>query len=166
MQIGHLDRMRNDGDGAAILFQSGHREADAFDRDRAFEDCVLLDVVRKFDVQPPVLRFIDALEADQLADAIHMSLNDVATKSPIGLHRQLKIYQRTFVNARERSAHPGLRREISAERTRFDVECGQTYSTYGYAVAGVKLPGRAIRGYRDAPILSPLLDARNASNFL
>src|SRR5437868_11021673 len=67
MQIGHLDRMRNDGDGAAILFQSGHREADAFDRDRAFEDGVLLDVVRKFDVQPPVLRFIDALEADQLA---------------------------------------------------------------------------------------------------
>src|SRR5271166_2373918 len=82
MQIRHFYCVRNDGDGAAILLQLCDGEADAFDRNRTLVDGIFFDVIGQFNVQPPVFRFGDALEREQLADSVHVSLDYVSAKRP------------------------------------------------------------------------------------
>src|SRR5208282_4494063 len=89
-EIGQLDRMGNDRDGAAVAFEFCDREADAFNADRSLVHGVLLDLGWNFNMQPPVLgilpfRVDNALELDQLSHAIHVSLNDVAVEAPVRL---------------------------------------------------------------------------------
>jgi len=57
-------------------------------------------------VQPPVfgvpaVRVEDALELDQLADAIDVPLHNVAAEPSVGFHGELEVHQRAFVHARE-----------------------------------------------------------------
>ena len=65
MQVRHFDRVRNDGDRAAILLELGNGQADAFDGNRAFVDGVLLDLIGQFNVEPPVLRIGDAVKRNR-----------------------------------------------------------------------------------------------------
>ena len=141
MQVRHLDRVRDDGDRAAILFQLCNSQADAFNRNRTFVDGVFLDLCGKFDMQPPVLGVGDALELDEFADTIDVALNDVAPETAVGLHGQFEIHQRALVNARERSAHPGLGGKIGAEGSWPDVERGQADAANRDAVAGLNSLG-------------------------
>ena len=119
----------------------------------------------QFDVQPPVFGVGDALESDQLADAIDVALHDVAAEAAVGFHGKFKIHQRAFVNAREGSAHPGLGREIGAERSRLDVERGEADSADRYAVAGFEFFRSMLGGDGDAAVFAALLDADDASDF-
>src|SRR5579885_1732533 len=98
MKVGHLDRVRDDGYGAAILLKLRDREADSLNADRSFVDRVLLDFFWQVDVQPPVFGIGNAVEGTELADAIDMALNDVTAKTAIGFHRKFKIYERALVN--------------------------------------------------------------------
>src|SRR5580704_8595653 len=98
MQIRRLDGMWNDGDGAAIVFQLGHRQADAFNRDRAFVDSVFLNFSGQFDFQPPVSGVSDAIESDQLSYAVDVALHDVSAETSVGLHWKFEIDQRAVAN--------------------------------------------------------------------
>src|SRR6266567_3624033 len=164
MQIRHLDRVRNDRDGAPIPVQFRHRQTDSLDRDRALVHRIFLDVLGQFNVQPPILRFGDALELDQFADPIHVSLHDVSAESAVGLHRQFKIDQRPFVNPGERSPHPSFRCKIGAERSRLDVESGQADTAHRHTAPSLQFLWSALCGHRNTPVFPALLNASDPSN--
>ena len=124
---------------------------------RSFVDGVLLDVFGQCDMQPPILRVGDALEFDQLADAIDVALHDVASEAAVGLHGQFEIHQRAFVNARERSADPGFGGEIGAERSGLDVKRGEADSADGDAVVRSEFFRSMFGGDGDAPVFAALL---------
>ncbi len=94
-----------------------------------------------------------------------MALHDVSAKAAVGLHGQLKIDERAFVNAGERSTLPGLGGKIGAERSGLDVERGEADTAYGDAIAGLEFFGRVLGRHGDAPILAALLDTSDPSNF-
>ena len=66
-------------------------------------------------MQPPVIGVFNALQADQLADGVHVSLDDVTAETAIGLHGKFKVDQSTFTKARERGANPGFGGKIGTE---------------------------------------------------
>ena len=74
-------------------------------------------------------------KADQLADAVHVSLDDVTAEAAIGLHGKFQVDQSTFMNARERSANPGFRGKIGTEGIGLDIERGEADSADCDAVA-------------------------------
>src|ERR1039458_4508602 len=97
--------MGNDGNSAAVAFELRHRQADALNAYRSLVDGVLLDFGGDFNMQTPVLgipalRVQDALEFDQFAHAIDVSLDDVAAEAAVGLHRQLQVHHCALVHAR------------------------------------------------------------------
>src|SRR6202020_3473647 len=106
-----------------------------------------------------------AVKGDQLADAVDVALHDVSAETAVGFHGQFEIDERAFVDAGERSANPGFRREIGTERSGLDVERGEAHSADGNAVAGSEFFGCVLGGDGDATILAALLDAGDASDF-
>src|ERR1035441_2836437 len=105
-EIGEFDGVGNNGNGAAVAFELRDRQADSFNANRSLVDGVLLDLGGDFNMQPPVLgipalRVQDALEFDQLAHAIDVSLDDVAAEAAVGLHGQLQVHHCALVHARE-----------------------------------------------------------------
>jgi hypothetical protein len=117
-------------------------------------------------VQPPVIGVLNSLEADQFADAVHVSLDDVTSEPAIGLHGKFEVDQSTFLNARERGARPGFGCKIGTEGTRLDIEGGEADSAYRDAVTSAQFCRRMFRGDGDATVLAALLDAGNAADFL
>src|SRR3954462_11530662 len=108
MQVCRLEGMRDDGDGQLILLNRRDREADALDGDRAFEHHVTDELGRERDAQPVVFAAADFLERRQSANAIDVSLNDVAAQARPGFHRQLEVDERLGREARERRARDGF----------------------------------------------------------
>src|SRR5208337_2742036 len=163
--------MRNDCDGATSTFQLGDCKADAFDRDGSFEHRVLLNLRREFNMQPPVfgiptIRVDDAFELDQLAYAIDVSLHNVAIEAAIGLHGQFQVHQRTLVNSRKRSPHPGFGRKVGAERGWLDVQRCKADAADRHAAAGFQL-FRSIRSFDgDAPVFPARFNFYNFTHFL
>src|SRR5579862_9744389 len=116
-------------------------------------------------MQPPILGVRNTLKRNQFAHTIHVPLNDVSTEAPIGFHRQFQIHQRAFVNARERRSSPGFGRQIGAERSRLDIKRRQANPAYRNAMSRAQFPRSVFSGNRNAPVLSALLDASDASHF-
>src|SRR5580692_8962323 len=128
MQVGGFNRVRDDGDGANIFVQPGYCEADAFDGYRALVNRVFGDFAGQVDLQQPVARIGDAVEGEEFSDAVDVALDDVSAEASVGFHGEFKVHECAFVKAGKRSAGPGFRGEVGAERSCFDVECGEADS--------------------------------------
>ena len=87
-------------------------------------------------------------------------------RRPCAAQGKLEIDLGTGMNARERGAHPGLRRQIGGKRGGGDVERGEAYAADGATVSGAQLLGYVLRLDHDAAVLSVLIDAGDASDFL
>src|SRR5207245_9359416 len=107
--------MRNAGDRAAIAFQLVDGQADPLDADGAFGNSVAFNFRRNLDPQPPVFRIRNALQSNQFAHPIDVSLHDVTAKSAIGFHGELKIRQWAFFYSGERRHGPFSTSKISRE---------------------------------------------------
>src|SRR5213594_3186502 len=158
--------MRNDCDRAAIAFQLGDGQADPLDADGAFGNSVAFNFRRNLDPQPPVFGISNALQSNQFAHAIDVSLHDVAAKSALSFHGELKIHQRALFYSGERSPGPRFRSKIGRKRFDFYIESRETHTTDGDAVSRVQLPRRMLCINSDVAVLASLLDARTATSLL
>jgi len=69
------------------------------------------------------------------------------------------------MDARERGAHPGFRREVGGKGGGGDIERGEAYAADGATVSGLQFLGYVLRLDHDAAVLSVLIDAGDVSDF-
>ena len=82
----------NDGDvgDAVVRLPAGDGEADAVDGDRAFFGDVAAQILRDADGEPPVFAF--GREARDAADAVNVTLDEMAAEARSGGERALEIH--------------------------------------------------------------------------
>src|SRR6185437_4690131 len=131
--------MGNDGNRALLPFEFGHRQADSFNADGAFENRVAFDFGWNFNAQPEITGIRNLFKCNELPDAVHMPLHHVTAKTSVGLHGQFQVHKRSFMDAREGCARPGFRSKIGGKGIRFDVESSEAHAAYGDAVPGAEL---------------------------
>ena len=127
---------------ATVTSRSFHlcdREADAFNRERAFEDDVARQFWRDLDAQPIVVGAGDFVECDELAGAIDVPLDDVSAEASIGAHGEFEVDQRARFDSGERRAIPGFLGQIGAEGFRRDFDSGEADAADRDAVALLQL---------------------------
>jgi hypothetical protein len=85
LEIGHLDRVWNDGNCQSRAFQFCHCQADSFNRNGSLEDEVFVQIFGDVDDQPEVVSISDRLEPNQPAGAIDVALHDVTAHARVNL---------------------------------------------------------------------------------
>src|SRR5271156_2733580 len=110
-----LVREGNYGDvGDAVMrLPAGNGEADSVERDRTFFSDVAAKILRNADGKPPVFTF--RREARDAADAVDVTLDEMAAKARGGCERTFEIYRLADFFLAEGSAAKSFAGEIGGE---------------------------------------------------
>src|SRR5438270_2654640 len=99
---GRGKRVRDERDVEAVVVESGDRQRDALDGDRALGDAVAEELERRLDVEADTVAL--GIGAGDASDAVDVPLDVVAAERLTGLERRLDVHLGAGFERRERAA--------------------------------------------------------------
>src|SRR5262249_9021841 len=132
-QIGHLQSVRYNRNLKPAVTESRYREANPFNRYRAFHANIAAQLLRITEAHDNAVA--DRTFPDQLSGAVDVALHDMAAESAADGKRPLKIDRRTRTQAAQSSARERFGGDIESKPFRIEFDDRQADSIDRHAVS-------------------------------